>query len=500
MKFTFKVSPNYRTPLSTQRIMLELTLGILVVLGYNVYFYFTKVGANYGFHATYMILTAVAVAVLTEVMWALAFKKNVVKQLKTSFPWVTALLFVSMLTVSKPLYAVAVGSFVAIFIGKLIFGGFGHNIFNPAGVGRIFTELSFGGLVVTAFPDVVTGATPNTVMERLGWVIQDPSKVTAYLDQFGGLWHLFTGNYLGALGETNTLLILLVGIYLAVRGIIDWKVPAVFLSSIFVFAGIIAMVQGMGWWYPVFHLVTGSVMFGAVFMLTDPVTSPTSITGRVIFAIGVALLVIVLRVKANLPEGVIRSILFMNMMTPLIDQVTDGWQFKDVKKNLMKVGGVLLTAVAAVLLIANLIHYIEPVKEIIPEMIVVLGDPIKIMDTKTENLTEVISRTDEGEIATFVISSKGYAMLESEHEENPQPNVFEIKINTATQTVVSATYLTFSDTFKVGDKTNSEIFFNQFINLDISNPDATIDSVTGATFSAESSIRALKAAIVALGQ
>jgi len=500
MKYTFKVSPNYRTPLSTQQIMLELTLGILVVLSYNVYFYFTKVGTNYGFHAAYMILTSVAVAVLTEVVWALAFKKDVVKQLTSSFPWVTALLFVSMLTVSKPLYAVAIGSFVAIFIGKLIFGGFGHNIFNPAGVGRIFTELSFGGLVVTAFPDVVTGATPNTIMERLGWVIQDPTKVTAYLDQFGGLWHLFTGNYLGALGETNTLLILLVGIYLAIRGVLDWKVPAVFLSSIFVFAGIIALVQGMGWWYPVFHLFTGGVMFGAIFMLTDPVTSPTSITGRVIFAIGTALLVIVLRVKSNLPEGVIRSILFMNMMTPLIDQVTDGWQFKDVKKNLMKIGGVVLTSVATIVLIANLIHYIEPAKVVIPEMVIVLGDPLKIMDTVTEDMTEIVSRTDEGDIATFVISSKGYAVLYDEYAEDPKPNIFEIKINTVTKTVVNATYLTFSDTFKIGDKTNSEIFFNQFLNLDITNPDATIDTVTGSTYSSESSIRALKAAILALGQ
>lgn len=498
MKFTFKVSPNYRSPLSTQRIMFELTLGILVVLAYNVYFYFSNVGPEYGWHAIYMILTSVSVALLTEIGWALFHKKDVKKYLQTSFPWVTALLYVSMMGVNKPLFVIVVGSFFAIFIGKLIFGGFGHNIFNPAGVGRVFSELSFGGLIVSTFPDIITSATPNMVMEKMGWVINDPKLITEYLERFGGLWGLATGGYMGALGETNTLLIALVGLYFVIRGIIDWRVPATFLVSIFGFASIIALYHGMGWWYPVFHILTGSVMFGAVFMITDPVTSPTSITGRLIFAVGVAMLVIVLRVKANLPEGVIRSILFMNMLTPMIDQFTDGWVYKDIKKNLIKVGSVMASAILVVLLMANLIHYIEPVKEEIPEIIVVLGQPLKIMETKSENLTDVISRTDEGSIATFVISSQGYAMLESEHDPDPKPNVFEVKIDTSTNTLISVNFLEFHDTAKVGDRTNAPEFFNQFLNLDITNPDASIDIVTGATFSSESAIRAVKAAILAV--
>lgn len=499
MKFNFRVSPNYRAPLSTQRIMFELTLAILVVLSYNVFYYFTNVGAEYGWHALKMIATSVSVAVVTEVVWAYVQKKDPIKYLKTSFPWVTALLFVAMMGVNKPLYVVIVGSFVAIFVGKLLFGGFGFNIFNPAGVGRAFVVLSFGGFIASGFPDVITGATPNQVMEKLGWVITDPTVVNTYLNQFGGLWGLATGQYMGALGETNSILIILVGLYLAIRGIIDWKVPFAFLSSLFIFASVIALMHGMGFWYPVYHLLTGSALFGAVFMMTDPVTSPTSITGRLIFAIGIAALVITMRVKANLPEGTIRSILFMNMLTPMIDQLTDGHMFKDLKKNLIKVGGVFALGLSITLLLSTMISYIEPVVAVEePEVVITLGDAHLIVDAR-ESIAEVISKTDEGTVSTFVVNSKGYALLESDHAEDPQPNTYEIKVDTSTQTVVSVAYVSFSDTTGIGDKTNSAVFLDQFIGLSLVDPSSSVDVVTGATFTSDSAISALKAVALSLG-
>lgn len=500
MKFNFRVSPNYRAPLSTQRIMLELTLAISLVLGYNVFYYFTSIGADYGWHALKMIVTSVAVAVTTEVVWAYIQKKDPIKYLKTSFPWVTALLFVAMMGVNKPLYVVIVGSFVAIFIGKLLFGGFGFNIFNPAGVGRAFIVLSFGGFIASGFPDVITGATPNQVMESLGWVITDPNIVSAYLNQFGGLWGLATGQYMGALGETNSVLIILVGLYLSIRGIIDWKVPFAFISSLFVFASVIALVHGMGLWYPVYHVLTGSALFGAVFMMTDPVTSPTSITGRLIFAIAIAALVMTMRVKANLPEGTIRSILFMNMLTPMIDQLTDGHMFKDLKKNLMKVGGIFALGVSITLVLSTMISYIEPVVAVEePELVITLGEKRLVREAR-ESLSEILSKTDEGSVSTFLVNSKGYALLESEHDEDPQPNQFEIKVDTATNTVLSVEYVSFSDTKGLGDMTNSRQFLDQFIGLDLASEDVSIDVVSGATFTSDSAISALKIVAMSLGK
>lgn len=491
MKFNFRVSPNYRAPLSTQRIMFELTLGILVVLAYNVYFYFSHVGVEYGIHAVAMILTAVAVATGTEMVWALAFKKNPIKFVLNSFPWVTALLFVGAIGINKPLFVVIVGSFVAIFIAKLLFGGFGFNIFNPAGVGRIFTVLSFSGLVYGGFADIVTGATPNTVMQTLGWVITDPAVVTSYLAQFGGLWGLATGSYIGAIGETNTLLILAVGIYLSFRRIIDWRVPAAFLGSLFIFAYVVALWNGMGIWYPVFHLVTGGVMYGAIFMMTDPVTSPTSITGRLIFSIAAALLVIIIRIKTNLPEGMMRSILFMNMLSPMLDQITDGQSYVNLKKNIAKVAGVFTVSLIVVSVFANMISYIEPKKEDASEheIVVVLGKSVRVMDYVFDT-TEIVSRTDNGHLSTFVVNADGFEILYGEEAE-PLQNQFEIVVDTDTMSVVSAAYLAFNDTYKVGDKTDAAIFFDQFINFDLKNAEGTIDVVTGSTYSSESAIRAL---------
>lgn len=496
MKFNFRVSPNYRAPLSTQRIMTELTVGIALVLAYSVYFYFTNLGSDYGMHALLMIGTALSTSIGVEILWALFYKKNIFKHLNTSFPWVTALLFVGMMGINKPLYVIFIGSFIAIFIGKLVFGGFGHNIFNPAGVGRAVSVLSFGGFITNKFADVITGATPNQVMETLGWVVTDPAVVTKYLDQFGGLWGLATGGYVGGLGETNTLLILAVGVYLAVRKIIDWRVPVVFLGSLFAFASILAFMKGMGIWYPIFHIATGGAAFGAVFMLTDPVTSPTSIPGRILFAFGVALLAFLIRVKGSLPEGVIRSILFMNMMTPLIDRAFDGWVFEKVKKYAISLTVIGALGFLTVGVFASQVNYIEPVVEEVPVVTVKLkGEPLVISEQSSPTAV-VVSEVAEGDITTFVVNINGYAFT-SEDEADPQPNTLEVKVNTTTQTLVSVVYVTFSDSKNIGDKTNSDVFLSQFAGLSIVDSTSSADVVTGASVTSTSVIRAVNAAIIA---
>lgn len=496
MKFNFRVSPNYRTPLSTQRIMTELTVGIALVLAYSVYFYFTKLGADYGIHALLMIATALGTSIVVEVLWALFYKKNIWKHLNTSFPWVTALLYVGMMGINKPLYVIFIGSFIAIFIGKLVFGGFGHNIFNPAGVGRAVSVLSFGGFITDKFADVITGATPNQVMETLGWVIKDPTLVTQYLENFGGLWGLATGGYVGGLGETNTLLILAVGVYLAVRKIIDWRVPVVFLGSLFAFASILAFMKGMGMWYPVFHIVTGGAAFGAIFMLTDPVTSPTSIPGRIVFAFGVALLAFLIRIKGSLPEGVIHSILFMNMMTPLIDRAFDGWAFEKVKKYAISLTVIGALGFLTVGVFANQVDYIAPVVEEEPVVTINLkGEPV-VISQQTSPTAVVVSKVADGDVTTFVVDINGYA-FQSDHSDDPKPNTLEIKVNTATQVIESVAYVTFSDSKGIGDKTNSDVFLSQFVGVSIIDETASVDVVSGATITSQSVVKAVNAAIAA---
>ena len=493
MKFTFRPSPNYRSPLSTQRIMAELSICIIIVLGYNVGYYFLVVGAEYGWHALAMIATSLITAVAVESLWAIFYaKKNVFKYLSTSFPWVTALLFVGMMGVNKPLYVIFVGSLVATLVGKLVFGGFGQNIFNPAGVGRAFSVLAFGGFIASQFPDVVTGATPNNIMESLGWVITKPEAVNAFLSQFNGVWGLFSGQYIGALGETNTLLIIAVGIYLSFRKIIDWRVPVVFIGSLFAFATIIMFAKGMEWWYPFFFISTGGAMFGAVFMLTDPVTSPTSIPGRIIFAIGVAFLTTLIRVKGNLPEGVIRSILFMNMMTPLIDRLMDGWPLKSMKKYAISIGSVVLVSVLTVAFTTTAISYNAPV--VPEEKKPTLGDAILFSTLGSEGKLNILSAIVAGDVITYLIEVDGFAVLEADWETNPMPNVIEVKINKSSSTIISVVYSKFSDSGQFEYKTNHKDFLTQFAGLSIT-VDNSVDNSVGATYTTHSVIRAVKAAI-----
>jgi Na+-translocating ferredoxin:NAD+ oxidoreductase subunit D len=492
MKFTYHVSPNYRQALSTQRIMLELSIGVLAVLLVNVGYYWMNVGTDYAIHALAMIGVALVVSILVEVLWAFGAKKAPLKQLMTSFPWVTALILVGMMGVNKPLYVVAIGTLVAILVGKLVFGGFGQNIFNPAGVGYAFIGLAFGGFIVSAFPDVVTGATPNTLIEKLGWVLPGEAAA-AYLDGFKGLTGLFTGQYIGGLGETNTLVIALVGIYLGFRKILDWRVPVFYIGSLFVFATLIMAIEGMGWWYPFFFVATGGAMYGAVFMLTDPVTSPTSIPGRMIFAIGAALLTTLLRVKGNLPEGVLWSILMMNMLTPLIDTTLDGWPLKQVKKYILTVGSVAVAALAGIALTTTAIAYIPPV--VPQEDKPTLGDPILFSAVTLAGKTTLLSSEIDGDVTTFVVSADGYAVLEDEHSTEPQPNEFEIKINTATQTIVSVKFTAFRDSRIKKAFIDHPDFLDQFKGLSIIDPNASVDVSVGTTFTTESVIRAVVAAI-----
>ncbi|MDY5251706.1 MAG: RnfABCDGE type electron transport complex subunit D [Erysipelotrichaceae bacterium] len=347
MKFTFKPSPNYRDAQSTNGIMRDLTIGLLVVFAFSLFYYATgeNLGASYALRACGLLATAVISALVTEAIYFAIAKQPIVKSIKNSFGWVTAIILTLMCPINISYYALAVSTILAIIFGKLVFGGFGQNIFNPAALGRAIIMASFAGSVAA---DFATSATPTASFAAGGWLMSNET-FNSFIAQFGGLGELFIGRYPGAMGETSALVILLVGAFLAYRKVIDWKVPVAYLGTILVATLGIALVNGQGMWYPLFHLLTGGVMFGAIFMLTDPVTNPTSSAGRVMFGIGAAFFTLLIRIKGNLPEGVLYSILLMNMLTPLIERITTGNQIKIAKKNLRNVLIVLIGCLAIIL-------------------------------------------------------------------------------------------------------------------------------------------------------
>lgn len=340
MKFNFHVSSNLKAKQTTQKIMRDLTIGLLVVFVASVVYYATSWSGRYAMQCVILLVSSLVTTLVCEAVFAKIMKQNILKSLKNSFGWITSLILVMMVPINTQVYAIIVSTAFAIIFGKLLFGGFGQNIFNPAAVGRATIFAAFSGATTNLF----TGATPTaTIASTYNWMPSTASALDAFLGQFGGFGGLAIGTYPGAIGETFTLLILVVGIVLCLRNVIDWRVPVMYLGTIFVMTAVIAVLSGFESyhgipsfiWYPLLHLLTGGVAFGAVFMLTDPVTSPTSASGRTLFAMGAAILTVLIRVTANLPEGCLYSILLMNMFTPMIESALDGKQL-EVKKKAIK--------------------------------------------------------------------------------------------------------------------------------------------------------------------
>ena len=160
MKFTFNVSPNLRQGQSTKRIMFELMLGLAVVYLFSLFYYFSEYGASYALQAVLLLLVALIVALVSESVFALVLKKDMKQYLSGSFGWITAIILTMMCKIDITPYALGVATFFSIFFGKLLFGGFGNNIFNPAAFGRAVIFNAFIG----ATTNVVTSATPLTIL------------------------------------------------------------------------------------------------------------------------------------------------------------------------------------------------------------------------------------------------------------------------------------------------------------------------------------------------
>ena len=330
MKFVFKPSPNYRTERSTIGIMRDLTICLCAVVLFSAVYHGTAFGFSYGLRVVLMSAVSVIAALATEaVYFKIMGSKDIVKDLRHSFGWVTALILTLITRLDVTYYALAVATAICIVFGKLVFGGFGQNIFNPAAFGEAIIMNSFAAhkaAQVTA--DVYTGATPMAAMDSYGWIMSS-DKFGEFVQQFGGLGNMFLGQYPSVIGGSCAALLLLCGAYMLWKKDIDWHLSVFYLISVFCMSLIVGLIKGAGIWYAVFNILGGGVLFGAVFMMTDPVTTPITIPGRMIFAFGCAALTLILRCKSNLPDGVLFSILLMNMLTPAIDKLVDGNQIKN---------------------------------------------------------------------------------------------------------------------------------------------------------------------------
>jgi len=319
---TVSHAPHISERLSTRMVMLDVIIALAPAM----------IAAGYYFriHAAVLIATCVISAVATE--WLC----NVIRKKPNSIGDFSAVITGIILALSVPpilpVWAAIIGSVFAIAIGKMVFGGLGANIFNPAMVGRAFLTASFGMLMTTwtvpatidPFMSVIsaenkvdarTQATPLALSKEAVKTKQGADTVNSQLEA------MFEGEVGGCLGETSALALLLGGAYLLIRRTITLHIPLAVITSASVFAAIMCLINKEAYISPLSHLFSGGLLIGAFFIATDPVTAPLSKKGMWIFGIGVGTITMLIRVFGEYPEGVMYSILLMNGVTPLIDRL-----------------------------------------------------------------------------------------------------------------------------------------------------------------------------------
>ncbi len=299
-------SPHIRTSETVDKVMYDVIIALVPALLMAVYVFKTRA----------LIVTAVSVifCMLTE----LVFNKirKVECTLHDGSAIVTGLLFAFVIPVGMSLQYVAIGAIVSIALGKMLFGGLGQNVFNPALVGRAFVQASWPVAITSFTLDGMAGATMLDAMKRgvPEILIREGNPyVQALIGQMGG-----------CLGETSALALLIGGAYLIYKKQIDWKMPVIIIATVAVLTGIAGR-------DPLMHVLSGGLMLGAFFMATDMVTSPVTPKGKLIYAFGIGALIALIRMKGGYPEGTAFSILIMNGVTPLINRYTMPKKFGEVK-------------------------------------------------------------------------------------------------------------------------------------------------------------------------
>ena len=303
-------APHVQTAQSTTRIMRDVVIALMPALVVSTVVF----GLD--------VLRVTALSVVSCVVIEYLIQKFMVRGATTVGNWsavVTGVLLAFNLPASIPWWIVVMGAFVAIAVAKMTFGGLGKNPFNPALVGRVFLLIAYP-VQMTTWPlpvngsfDVLSGATPLAAVKQ---GLAGPGAI--------GVQEMLLGNIPGSLGEVAAAALLCGFVYLLWRRVITWHIPVTVLVTMAVFALAVALAGGKTgawlWSAPLFHVLAGGAMLGAIFMATDYSTSPMTVRGGVIFAVGIGLITMCIRLWGAYPEGMSFAILIMNACVPLINK------------------------------------------------------------------------------------------------------------------------------------------------------------------------------------
>lgn len=310
-------SPHVHSARTSKKVMYDVLYALIPAFLVSIYV----------FGISALILTSVAV--ISCIVFEYIIQKYLLKTEVTitdGSALITGILLAFNLPSNLPIWMIIVGALIAIGVAKLSFGGLGYNIFNPALIGRVFLLVCFP-VQMTSWPtavennlslvDAVTGETTLGIIKEGLMYGETMSTIS---DQLPSTMELFLGITSGSAGEMSALALLLGGVFLIVRKVITWHIPITILVTMAVMTGIFWLVNPEQYASPIIHLLSGGAILGAFYMATDLVTSPMTKKGMIIFAIGIAVITVVIRLFGAYPEGVSFAILIMNAFVPLIDK------------------------------------------------------------------------------------------------------------------------------------------------------------------------------------
>ena len=330
-RIELRTSPHVVKGNSVERIMFHVVLALLPVAAFSVW--------QYGLSALALLVTVTLTCLATERLF-----NRLADRASSLADWsatITGLLLALTLPPSFPLWMAAVAGFIAIALGKALFGGIGFNVMNPALVGRAFVQAAFPVAITTWVPAFAPNRFAEFVPTTFTLPFMTPPDISAWakqaLDGFTGATPLaqwkfdnvlvppmdfLTGAATASAGETSAIVILLGGLYLAARNFLDWRIPVAVLGSAALTALVFQMIDPARYPDPLFVLLSGGMMIGAVFMATDMATSPVTPRGVWIYGALIGVTTVMIRYFGGLTEGVMYAILLGNALAPLIDQVT----------------------------------------------------------------------------------------------------------------------------------------------------------------------------------
>lgn len=443
------MGPFLKSDNKTNKIMVNLIISLIPIILFNVYkngyipYSYGKTDVLGLIYPLIFVIVGSITSFICELIYTIIKKKDIKSTIKNSYSFFPGLFLSLILPINTPIYILILGSLFATIFGKLVFGGFGKNIFNPALVGYMFIMIVFGSVFTSDIYlnsyeiDTITSATPLTNAKLVDGI----GNYNNLIKPFGDLKDFFVGLIPGSIGEVSSFLCLLALLYLSLTKTIKWKIPVCYIATVFVTTCIIGRILGQGLYYPTFHLLSGGLLFGAVFMATDPVTSPVTSVGQILYGIFLGILTVFLRFAGV--EGVATSILIMNLFVTIIDRIGSRSRF-DLSKSLIPF------IIVWVLIIFNGLYLAN--------------------QNKDENFN-ILSKEINGNTTTYVATQKGYG------------GDIKAKVVIENDKVLSYEILSHSETKNRYDL----IVSNNYINNLINNQDNLneVDTISSATVTSE---------------